>query len=374
MSVPILFFPGIMGSRLYFPNSRRYWDPDMVRRMARWAPIRPFRSDDDNRRDLHFLESAGVIVGPVRGHPEGEALGWGGVVWSFYSEYLPLLRELAAGGNAFAVGYDWRQDLRWLGAYAADKVRQALATTGAAKVALVGHSMGGLVARAALRSAPDLVGRVSKVVFVAQPAVGAVILYRRLFTGMVPGLDGGNGVLDRVVRLILGNSRAGFVGNMSGLPGGVSLLPSGSFPVDSAGRRWHEALDGGLPHDELYLNAANPPGLVGPASHPNPEVQADFRARVEEVAEMHRWLGPPVLDPGIEMWQLVGRGLQTEVGIGFSGPTAQPRRTSDGDDTVPSLSARAMTTDPGRTIEFAGLSHATACQQPGVSEATRHIL
>ena len=25
---PILFFPGIMGSRLYFPNSRRYWDPD----------------------------------------------------------------------------------------------------------------------------------------------------------------------------------------------------------------------------------------------------------------------------------------------------------------------------------------------------------
>ena len=36
MPLPILFFPGVMGSRLYFPNSHRYWDPDWPLRMSQW--------------------------------------------------------------------------------------------------------------------------------------------------------------------------------------------------------------------------------------------------------------------------------------------------------------------------------------------------
>jgi hypothetical protein len=258
---PIVFFPGVMGSRLYFESSGKYWDPDSTWRMLRWAPLWPFRSDDDNRRDLHAREPAGVLIDPLDNavDPHGVERGWGGVVWSFYGDYLQCLRDLAGDRQAFAVGYDWRQDIRWLGEYAAEKLRACLELTGAGKLRLATHSMGGLVARAAFRAAPDLVHRVESVLHVCQPATGAVILYRRLFTGMVRGLDGGGGIGDRAFRLLLGNSRAAFLGNMSGQPGPLQLLPSAFFSVDGSGQHWHAALDTGTPHEDLYGNANSPP-------------------------------------------------------------------------------------------------------------------
>lgn len=372
---PILFFPGIMGSRLYFPNSRRYWDPDSARRMLWWAPLRPFRSDDDNRKELHFTEPAGVIAEAVQGEAGSLELGWGGVVWSFYSEYLRLLRGLAADGRAFAVGYDWRQDLRALGEYAADKIRAALEMTGAPKVSLVGHSMGGLVIRAALTAAPALGAAVDRVLFVCQPAAGAVVLYRRLFTGLVRGLDGGGGVADRVFRLILGNDRAGFVGNMSGLPGGVQLLPTRHFPADG-GRHWNEVLGNGTPHGELYLNAACPPGLVAAAAHPDPGVRADFQDRLEETADAHDWLGAPVLPSPVEGWQVAGDALETDVSIRFDAAgTPLPGRAAGGDDTVSRSSATAMQlADPTRTSLVPNLSHGTACLDLRVMAWTQGML
>src|SRR4051812_39671299 len=172
----IVFLPGVMGSRLFFPDSGKFWDPDSPWRMLRWAPLWPFRSDDDNRRELHAREPAGVVIDPLTGDVDndGVAHGWGGVVWSFYGAYLKHLRDLAGAGRAFAVGYDWRQDIRWLGEYAAEKLWKALDATGADRLAIVAHSMGGLVARAAFKHDPTLIPRVAKVLFVCQPATGAV--------------------------------------------------------------------------------------------------------------------------------------------------------------------------------------------------------
>ena len=62
---PLVFFPGVMGSRLYFENSGKYWDPDSTLHMLRWAPVWPIRSDDDNRRQLHAREPAGVLIDPL---------------------------------------------------------------------------------------------------------------------------------------------------------------------------------------------------------------------------------------------------------------------------------------------------------------------
>jgi hypothetical protein len=39
MATPILVFPGIMGSRLYFQNSGKFWDPDNKLRMIGWLPV-----------------------------------------------------------------------------------------------------------------------------------------------------------------------------------------------------------------------------------------------------------------------------------------------------------------------------------------------
>ena len=166
------------------------------------------------------------------------------MVWSYYGDYLKHLRDIAGAGRAFAVGYDWRQDIRWLGEYAADKLWNALNATGADRLAIVTHSMGGLVARAAFKHDPTLIPRVAKVLFVCQPATGVVILYRRLFTGLIRGLDGG--LKDLGFRLLLGNTRAAFVGNMSGLPGPCSCCRVSSTRTTSLGRPWNEVIAAGI--------------------------------------------------------------------------------------------------------------------------------
>jgi pimeloyl-ACP methyl ester carboxylesterase len=373
---PIVFFPGVMGSRLRFESSDQYWDPDNTWRMLRWAPVWPFRSDDDNRREWHAREPAGVLIDPLDDSVDAEGVdhGWGGVVWSSYGTYLQHLRSLAAGRQAFAVGYDWRQDIRWLGEYAADKLRACLEQTGAEKLWLVSHSMGGLVVRSAFLSAPDLVHRIDKVLHVCQPSTGAVILYRRLFTGLVRGLDGGGGVSDRAFRLLLGDSRAAFVGNMSGQPGPLQLLPSESFPADEEGQPWNGAL-AGTPFAGLYGNADSPPGLDDGNLQLPAEARDDLVERIQDVADFFAWLGAPrrpdLVPP--ETWLIYGTGRDTETRITFADGTPQPVVTEDGDGTVPSLSATALGLAADRQFAVAGLGHATACQDGRVRELTSQV-
>jgi pimeloyl-ACP methyl ester carboxylesterase len=376
---PIVFLPGVMGSRLYFDTSQTFWDPDSTWRMLRWMPVWPLRSDDDNRRDLHARNPAGVMIDPLDSNSmsgDEVTLGWGGVVWSYYADFLEALRSLAGNGRAFAVGYDWRQDIRWLGEYAAGKLQGVLNATGAPKLNLVTHSLGGLVARSALRHDPALVPRVEKFVSICQPAVGAVILYRRLFTGLVRHLDGGGSVSDRAYRLLLGNTREAFVGNMSGLPGAMQLLPSEYFPVDAAGRPWNASIAGPITPSNLYGNALCPPGLLDAALGLTTEVLEDLTDRVFDVAGFHAWLGAPDPLPAgwPETWSVCGLGQPTEVQIAFAGSQAQPGLTPGGDGTVPILSARALPVPPGRLVEVNGLEHGGACLHPDVISLAQRVL
>jgi hypothetical protein len=211
-------------------------------------------------------------------------------------------------------------------------------------------------------------------VFICQPVFGAVLLYRRLFTGLLPEYDRGSGVAGRVHRSILGNNRAGFVGNVSGQPGTLALLPNLSFPRAPDGTPWHDALSRGVAPAELYSCEDAPLGLTAPDAHPDETVRAEFRRRLNDVIETHGWLGTPALPEAVETWQILGVGLPTEVGVRFDNNAVVPWREDAGDDTVPPASGRGMQTGaPDRTIEFAALSHATACQDPRVGEQTRLI-
>jgi pimeloyl-ACP methyl ester carboxylesterase len=370
---PIVFFPGVMGSRLYFEVPKKLWDPDSTWQMLLWLPQWPFRSDDDNRRQLHFDQPAYVVIDPAAAAvpPEMVEYGWGGVPWGYYGAYLLKLRALAAGGKAFVVGYDWRQDIRGLGELAADKLNACLGATNADKLWVVGHSMGALVVRAAFRHDPTLVGRVDKFLMVCPPNAGAVVLYRRLFTGMVSGLDGG--LSDLGYRLVLGNSQAAFVGNMSGLPGAMQLLPSESFPRDDQEHSWNDALDNGTAFADLYDNAACPPGIDDTRLTLPADARADLDERLLDLAAYLTNPVPPDPAPPAS-WLIYGTGVKTEVRITAAAGPAEPGLTLHGDGTVPSLSAVTFPVPAEQQFAVDGLDHGKACLHPQVIAQTADIL
>jgi len=119
----VYVLPGIMGSQLCLPRERP--DPDNLL----WLDPADFQRG-------HFLLLAWSSL-PVRTA--------GPVLYG----YLPLKFALeAAGYTVRCFDYDWRRDLGDLGI----EFSRRIAAESARHISVVGHSMGGLVARAALRT------------------------------------------------------------------------------------------------------------------------------------------------------------------------------------------------------------------------------
>jgi pimeloyl-ACP methyl ester carboxylesterase len=129
--------------------------------------------------------------------------------------YLKLTLSLrAAGFDAVLLDYDWRRDVATLGKLLA----QRIAADGRDDVALVGHSMGGLVARGALTHAAGRL--VSRVVMLGTPNSGSF--------GAVQALRGTYSVVRKLAQLDL-RHEAEFLARevFSSFPGLHELLPAG---------------------------------------------------------------------------------------------------------------------------------------------------
>ena len=374
MSTPIVLLPGILGSRLYFRNPKLFWDPDSNSRMLRWMPIAPFRSDEDNRVDLHASEPAGVVFDTANVSDDQMNRGWSTVSFDYYGKLLNQLQgQFKPTGNTYAIGYDWRQDITWLADYVAAKLDQILADAGATDAVIVTHSMGGLVVRTALRD-PVFAAKVKAVIHVAMPAAGAVVLYRRLFTGMLAPFDGGNGISDRLFRMLLGNTRKAFVGTASGMPGAIQLIPTAAFPADGNGAFWNPFVT--LPTDiapAIYANAACPPGLVPNNIQLKPEVVADLQDRVADLALFQNIYGDPADKLHAETWLVYGTALDTESKIGFNNGNPNPSRDKSGDGTVPAASATSLQLG-SRMIAVPGAEHGGACKFPAVMQKVGDLI
>jgi len=89
--------------------------------------------------------------------------------------YLKLTLSLRkAGFDAVLLDYDWRRDIATLG----NRLAERLAADDLEQVAIVGHSMGGLVARAALTH--DVGSRVSRLITLGTPHSGSVAAVQAL--------------------------------------------------------------------------------------------------------------------------------------------------------------------------------------------------
>ena len=129
----VLILPGIMGSKLGYTTERIFDD-------VLWID---FGDVATGRLEKLALVEGGIDVKPL------------GVI---LLAYLALkLRLRIAGFDVDFHPYDWRRSLADLGAELAQRLADE---TGAGPVHLVAHSMGGLVARAALVGQPARLGRV----------------------------------------------------------------------------------------------------------------------------------------------------------------------------------------------------------------------
>jgi hypothetical protein len=146
----VYLLPGIMGSQLGFvrggkrPNDILWLDPIDIA-FGRLT-------------ELRYADGSRVV-----------ALG------AMNYTYLKLTLSLRkAGYDAVLLDYDWRRDIATLGRLLAER----LAADGHEDVALIGHSMGGLVARAALTHAAGK--RVSQLLMLGTPNAGSLAAVQAL--------------------------------------------------------------------------------------------------------------------------------------------------------------------------------------------------
>src|SRR6185295_16340616 len=103
--------------------------------------------------------------------PDSKIVALGAMQYSYLKMTLSLRK---AGYDAVLLDYDWRRDVASLGKLLAARIE----ADGRQNVALVGHSMGGLVARAALTHAAGERG--SQLVMLGTPNSGSLAAVQAL--------------------------------------------------------------------------------------------------------------------------------------------------------------------------------------------------
>jgi pimeloyl-ACP methyl ester carboxylesterase len=343
--IPIVFVPGVMGSRLYFPDINEYWDPNHpIRRMTHWVRISAERA----RQELHFAARGQVMTEGLDDlEPNERDRGWEGVAWDFYGPFLRWLNNESFFPNTcpvYAAGYDWRQPNRASGAALAARIENVLERERAEKVILVTHSMGGIVTRAALKQKPSLGDKVNGVIHVVQPVTGAVKFYRMCYTGAMSEYDGG-----KIFASILGSNALDFQTIVSGLPGPVQLMPTNQYRYWDFDWLFHRTgkTDTAYP-GTAYMNYREtkiPPGAVDPRG--SATVRKDLMDRIVEADAFHEWLRLFKLED--KTWAIYGTGLESDHQAIFKldKPIGKnngylEQRPAEGDGTVPGPSAAAL--------------------------------
>jgi pimeloyl-ACP methyl ester carboxylesterase len=187
----VYVLPGIMGSQLgfmrggYKPNDILWLDPI----------------------DIQLGRLVELTLGAT-----SRAVALGAMSYTYLKITLSLRK---AGFDAVLLDYDWRRDVASLGKLLANRI----AADGREKVGLVGHSMGGLVARAALTHAAG--SRVSQLITLGTPHAGSL--------GAIQALRGTYTVVRKIAQMDLRHD-ADFLASkvFATFPGLHELLPFGA--------------------------------------------------------------------------------------------------------------------------------------------------
>jgi pimeloyl-ACP methyl ester carboxylesterase len=386
-----------MGTRLTFPEHTNLpnWDPDNSREMSKW-----FLADSaDKLRGLDMLSPAGILADSK--DAEEHRHGWDQIAQSFYRPLLVAIDQAFNTPPAFdlglpqlrcpvwAMGYDWRKSNASHAQALERFIDKVLEIERAQQVILVTHSMGGLVARAAMVGFGEaLTRRIAGVIHTVQPAVGAVAAARRFRTGFDSDIDGSlgeamaemlqesldlgdgaDGAFDEgatvkkfaqtwLFQAIFSDRKLGpspiFYNRLMAVMGGANEL----LPSDRAGRGWWPPAQ--RTQDSVYDLYGRPGGLIEPSLALDPAGIA-LLARFSEAKAFHNAIGGryhPVT--GV----LFSTGLTTDTSLD---PEGRPKQ---GDGTVPAFSARCPDlAAPHFRKGFASVEHAACFKNKPFREA-----
>jgi pimeloyl-ACP methyl ester carboxylesterase len=304
----VIVVPGIMGSQLGLlrkpplPNDVLWVDPIDIQ-LGRLATLRVPRPADT--KPVANIVSLGVVI---------------------YS-YLRLKLQLRAAGFAAAFhDYDWRLGVDELGRSFAERLRDEPCE----RLAIVAHSMGGLVSRAAV----VLPGaeRVQRVILLGTPNYGSF--------ATIQALRGTYAVVRKLARLaneVSAEALAGEVFNT--FPSLYHMLPAA------------HASDG----TDLFDPA------IWPASGPQPD---------PDLLEHARTVQGGLAQPDSRFACIVGIGQETVTSVRRRNDDFVYTITRHGDGTVPAISAAL----PGAPVHYAPVAHSDLTRDPVVAAAVVDLL
>ncbi|MCY1020943.1 esterase/lipase family protein [Pyxidicoccus sp. MSG2] len=317
-AIPIIFVPGIMGTRLKNESGEKVWDPDakgfmlwnyglvttgpagkkkmLVGSQFKETFLEPYEDDAEHNEDFELAS-----------FNDAAARGWGSVSWSSYGTILTALHQRgqapgkwskSVGASfslpVYAFGYNWTASNSAAGKKLKAFIDKVIAENAPCEqVILVTHSMGGLVARSACLEH----GANSKVLGVlhgVQPVTGAAAAYWRMKAGferpqhMKKSLSGiAQFAGDYVGSWVLGTNGEEVTALLGNMPGGLQLLPSMDYTANDGSARWLQFWDeednlidslpkSGDPYEEIYKNKDAYWRLLNP-EHLNPGGKKDPR-------------------------------------------------------------------------------------------------
>ncbi|KGK43013.1 hypothetical protein LH51_02535 [Nitrincola sp. A-D6] len=344
VALPIVFVPGIMGSRLRTKHDGQIvWDPQDNILNAVTIAFKGAKAKRDllvNNEGLPYSpDYLEVDFGEAQSshsmHQEQIERGWGGLMQGSYFNFITWLQLIAphpASGQlprgcfslryeVWASPYNWTDDNLNSAKGLAETVTKAIEGTEekyqgtdvrVLKPIIITHSMGGLVSRAYTQLLGGE-GKVHGVIHGAQPCDGAPDAYKR----MLAGAEGN-------ARFVLGANQAQVTATAGNMPGALQLLPNQWHKTVSGDTQWlkvtkqkvteqGEVADEPLlsrpitnPYSEIYLNQSDWWRLIY-AEYLNPESdnsRASFDAYknvLNQAATFHAQLGSEVFHPNTRM-------------------------------------------------------------------------
>ncbi|HWI63599.1 MAG TPA: hypothetical protein VNT75_17330 [Symbiobacteriaceae bacterium] len=326
---PVIFVPGIAGTELYDGNElvwvntwRLLGSQVPILNLFQMSWLLPLRLKADGTTP--YSPASKVRTGDIMRRNLSD----------IYSPFLDALESegYVEGRDLFLFPYDWRQNLTASADQLGRRVDEVLNKTGAGKVVLLSHSMGGLISR-------DYVVRggaakVKATVAMATPWLGAPMAYRALEYGWDMGLKLPGtrwaALAPKDIKMLTQNYQS--VYELAPAPQYFDLYPQGYLSRSGRTLSYTETRKQGLaPHNNALTSRSE-----------------GYYSRLLD-GESH----------GVLQYVLAGRGRQTLGAIAerkdWLGATHKTERMTDGDEVVPLLSADlGHSVDPARAERYLG--------------------